>query len=119
MTSFGHVLVVIYVLLLCSSFAVTGEAIMTAKLSKRLLGDYSINRGMTNTERMTNENDAADFWKRPKSFCSDLLTAKDGAPRLVSRPAGYPRSIYQPIWSPSFIRHVIKWPHERGIHRVV
>ena len=62
---------------------------------------------------MTNENDAADFWKRPKSFRSDLLTAKDGAPRLVSRPAGYPRSIYQPIWSPSFIRHVIKWPHAR------
>ena len=105
MTSFGHFLVVIYVSLLCCSFAVTGEAIMTVK---PLLGDRSINRRVTNTERMT--NDAADFWKWPKSLRSDLLTPRDGlfsAPRLVSRPAGYPRSIYQPVWSPSCIRHVI------------
>ena len=68
----------------------TGEAIMTAKLSKPLLGDHNINRRVTNTERMT--NDAVHFWKRPKSFRSNLLSQRDGAPRLVSiqtsRPAG-------------------------------
>ena len=53
------VLVVIYVLLLRCTFAVTGEAIMTEKLSKLRLGDHSINRKVTNIERMT--NDAADF----------------------------------------------------------
>ena len=68
------------------SFAVTGEVIMTAKLLKRMLGDCSINRKVTNIQRMT--NDAADFWKPPKSFYSDLLTPRDGAPRVVSRPAG-------------------------------
>ena len=97
MTSFGHVLAVISVSLLRCSFAATGEAIMTAKLSKPMLGDCSINRRLTNTERMI--NDAADFWKPPTSFRSDLLTPRDGlfsAPRMVSRPVGYPRSIYQP-----------------------
>ena len=87
---------------------------MRAKLSKPMLGDCSINRRLTNTKRMT--NGTADFWKPPKSFRSDLLTPRDGlfsAPRMVSRPAGYPRSIYQPVWSPSCIRHVIWWPHAR------
>ena len=65
MTSFGCVLDVISASLLCCSFAATGEVIMTAKLSKPMLGDCSINRRLINTERMT--NDAADFWKLPKS----------------------------------------------------
>ena len=65
MTSFGHVLAVISAPLLRCSFAATGEAIMIAKLSKPMLGDCRINRRLTSTERMT--NDAADFWKLPKS----------------------------------------------------
>ena len=98
MTRFGHVLAVVSASLFRCSFAATGEAIMRAKLSKPMLGDGSINRRRTNTERMT--NDAADFWKPVKSFRSDLLTPRDGvfsAPRMVSRPAGYPRCIYQPV----------------------
>ena len=59
MTSFGQLF------LLRCSFSATGEAIMTAKFSKPMLGDCSINRRLTNTERMTNA--AADFWKPPKS----------------------------------------------------
>ena len=59
MTSFDHVLAVISASLLCCSFAVTGEAIMTVKLLKPMLGDCSINRRLINTERMT--NDAANF----------------------------------------------------------
>ena len=65
MTSFGHVLAVISASLLRCSFAATGEAIMTAKLSKPMLGECNINRRLTSTEQMT--NDAADFWKPPKS----------------------------------------------------
>ena len=42
MTSFGHALAVISVSLLCCSFAATGEVIMTAKMSKPMLGDCSI-----------------------------------------------------------------------------
>ena len=98
MTRFSHVLAVVSASLLRCSFAATGEAIMRAKLSKPMLGDCSINRRLTNTERIT--NDAADFWKPPNFFRSDLLTPSDGlfsAPRMVSRPAGYPRSIYQPV----------------------
>ena len=98
MSRFCHVLAIVSASLLCCSFAATGEAIMRAKLSKPMLGDYSINRRRTNTEQMT--NDAADFWKPPKSFRSDLLTPRDGlfsAPRMVRRPAGYPRCIYQPV----------------------
>ena len=97
MTGFAHVLVLFSASLLCCSFAVTGEVIMRVKLSKPMLGDSCINRKLTNTKRMT--NDAADFWKPPKSFHSNLLTPRDGlfsAPRKVSRPAGYPHSIYQP-----------------------
>ena len=59
MTVFGHVLVVVSASLLPCSFAATGEVIMRVKLSKPMLGDCSINRRLTNTERMT--NDAADF----------------------------------------------------------
>ena len=65
-----------------------------------MLGDCHMNRRLINTEWMT--NDAADFWKPCKSFHSDLLTPRDGlfsAPRMVSGPAGYSRSIYQPVWS--------------------
>ena len=76
MTSFGHVLAVVSASLLRCSFAVTGEAITRAKLLKSMLGDCSINRSLTNTERMTNV--AADFWKQPRSFRSDLLTPRDG-----------------------------------------
>ena len=82
MTRFCHVLAVVSASLLRCSFAATGEATMRAILSKPMLGDCSINRRRTNTERMT--NDAADFWKPPKSFRSDLLTQRDGlfsAPR--------------------------------------
>ena len=64
MTSFGHVLAVISASLLHCFFAVSTEAIMTAKLLKPMLGDCSINRRLTNTKRMT--NDAADSWKPPK-----------------------------------------------------
>ena len=98
MTRFCHVLAVVSASLLRCSFAATGEAIMRVKLSKPMLGNCSINRRLTNTKRMI--NDAADFWKPPKSFRSDLLTPRDGlfsAPRMVSRPAGYPRCIYQPV----------------------
>ena len=94
MTSFSQVSAVVSAWLLRCSFAATGEAILTAKLSKPMLGDCSINRRLTNTKRMT--NDAADFWKLPKSFRSDLLTPRDGlfsASRMVSRPAGHPHSI--------------------------
>ena len=67
MTSFGHVLAVISASLLRCSFAATGEAILTANLSKPMIDDNSsISRRLTNTERTT--NDAADFWKPPKSF---------------------------------------------------
>ena len=37
-------------LLLCCSFAVTGEAVLTAKLLKPMLADCSINRRLTNTK---------------------------------------------------------------------
>ena len=51
MTSFGHVLAFVsYFLLLCS-FAATGEAILTANVSKAMLGDFSVNRRLTNTEQ--------------------------------------------------------------------
>ena len=60
MTSFGHLLVVVCVSLLCCSFAATGEVIPKVKLPKLTSGDCGINRQLTNTERMT--NDAADFW---------------------------------------------------------
>ena len=63
-TNFGHVLAAISALLLRCSFAATGETIMTAKLSKPMLGDCIINRRLTTTERITN---ATDFWKPPKS----------------------------------------------------
>ena len=68
MTRFCHVVAVVSASLLHCSFAATGEAIMRAKLSKPMLSDCSINRKRTNTERMI--NDAADFWKPPKSFRS-------------------------------------------------
>ena len=42
MTSVGHVLAVISASLLHCSFAATGEAIMTVKLLKPILGDCSI-----------------------------------------------------------------------------
>ena len=48
--SFGHVLAVISASLLHCFLAATAEAIMTAKLSKPMLGDCSINRRLTNTE---------------------------------------------------------------------
>ena len=56
MTSVGNV---ISASLLRCSFAAIGEAILTAKLSKPMLGDCSINRSLTCTKQMT--NDAADF----------------------------------------------------------
>ena len=64
MTSFSHVLAVISTSLLWYFIAATAEATVTAKVSKPMLGDCSINRRLTNTERMT--NDAADFWKPAK-----------------------------------------------------
>ena len=42
MTSFGRVLAVISASLLRCSFAATGKVIMTAKMSKPMLGDCSI-----------------------------------------------------------------------------
>ena len=66
MTSFGHFSAVVSASLLRCSFAATGEVIARVKLLKCMLGDCSINRRWTNTERMT--NDAADFWKPPKAF---------------------------------------------------
>ena len=110
MTSFGHVLAVISASLLCCSFAVTAEAIMRVKLSKPMLGDCSINRRLTSTKRMT--NDAADFWKLPKSSVV-ICDTERCALRMVSRLSGYPRRIYKPVWNPSCIRHVIQWPHAR------
>ena len=50
MTSFGHVLAVISASLLHCSFATTGEAILTANLSKPMIDNSSINRRLTNTE---------------------------------------------------------------------
>ena len=111
MTRFCRVLAVSASLLRCS-FAATGEATMRVKLSKPMLGDCSMNRRRTNTERIT--NDAAEFWKPPKSYCSDLLTQRDGlfsAPRMVSRPAGYPRCIYQPV-----CRHYFQKPPDGIVH---
>ena len=64
MTGFGHVLAVTSASLLRCFFQATAEAIMTAKLSKPMLGDCSINRRLTNTEQTT--NDASDYWKPPK-----------------------------------------------------
>ena len=58
MTSFGHILAVISASLLRWSFAATGEAIISAKSLKPMLGDCSINTSLNNTERIT--NDAAD-----------------------------------------------------------
>ena len=52
-----------------------------------MLGDFSINRRLTNTERMM--NDAADF---STFVIVILLTPRDGlfsAPRMVSRQAKY------------------------------
>ena len=74
MTSIGHA--VFSVSLLHCSFTGTGEAIRTTKLLKPMLGNCSTNRRVTNIQRMT--NDPADFWKPPKSFCSDLLTPRVG-----------------------------------------
>ena len=65
MTCFGHDLDFISASLLRCFIAATSEVIMTAELSKPMLGDCSINRMLTNTERMTND---ADFWKPPKPF---------------------------------------------------
>ena len=66
MTIFGHVLAVVSASMLHCSFAMTGEAMLTVKLSKPTLGDCSINRMLTNIERMT--NNVADFWKLPYSL---------------------------------------------------
>ena len=112
MTSFGRVLAVTSASLLCCSFAATGEVIMTAKMLKPMLGNCSVTwQKADNTERMT--NDAADFWKLPKSFVEfcDTERCLFSVLRMVSRLAGYPRSIYQSVWRPSCIRHVIQWPH--------
>ena len=50
MTTFRNVLAAVSASLPCCSVAATGEAILTAKLLKPMLGDCSIKRRLTNTE---------------------------------------------------------------------